>query len=140
MRRAVRVCGVIVWLAAAACSSSSTPSAPSTNVPFSATDLAVGTGPLVAASGNTATVQYSGWVYKPTAADNKGAQFDTGAFSFRIGSGQVIPGFDRGVVGMRAGGSRRVIIPPDLGYGNVAQSRIPANSTLVFDILLTALQ
>ncbi len=59
---------------------------------------------------------------------------------FTLGAGQLIPGFEQGVAGMKVGGTRRVIIPPSLGYGDKAQNGIPANSVLVFDITLTAAQ
>jgi FKBP-type peptidyl-prolyl cis-trans isomerase FkpA len=140
MTRVFRFVSVLSLVFAAACSSSSTsPSTPSLNIPFSATDVTIGTG-ATAASGNTATVTYAGYLYSTTAADNKGTRFDSGVYSFRLGANQAIAGFDRGVTGMKVGGTRRVIIPPDLGYGSVAQSGIPANSTLLFDITLTAVQ
>ena len=77
---------------------------------------------------------YAGWLYSSTAAQNKGTQFDASVFTFTIGTG-VIQGFSRGVTGMRVGGQRRVVIPPDLGYGSAgAPPAIPGNATLVFDI------
>jgi len=75
---------------------------------YSQLDLTDGTGPM-AASGATATVNYTGWLYSETAPDNKGKQFDSstgrGPFSFRLGAGQVIRGWDQGVQGMKAGDS-----------------------------------
>jgi FKBP-type peptidyl-prolyl cis-trans isomerase FkpA len=115
-----------------------TPTAPSANVPYSATDLRVGTG-AEATTGRNVAVRYSGWLYSTTAADNKGQQFDSGTFSFTVGTG-VIQGFSQGVQGMRVGGLRRVVIPPNLGYGSQAQQGIPANSTLLFEIELLAVQ
>jgi FKBP-type peptidyl-prolyl cis-trans isomerase FkpA len=109
--------------------------------PYSQTDVRVGTG-AEAAAGRRATVNYTGWIYDPTAAENKGRQFDTSVgagrtpFLLTVGAGQVIPGFDRGVTGMRVGGMRRVVIPPDLAYGSQGQGSIPPNATLVFDIEL----
>jgi peptidylprolyl isomerase len=91
-------------------------------------DLVVGTG-AVASAGKSATVGYSGWL-------PNGINFDSGSFSFTVGVGQVVPGFDEGVVGMQVGGKRRLVIPPDLGYGDRANGPIPANSTLVFEIEL----
>jgi len=110
--------------------------------PYSQTDVRVGTG-VEATAGRRATVNYSGWIYDPAAAENKGRQFDSSTapgrtpFMLTVGAGQVIRGFDMGVTGMRVGGARRVVIPPDLGYGATgSQGVIPPNATLVFDIEL----
>src|SRR5688500_18370601 len=86
------------------------PTAPSANVPFSTTDLRVGTG-AEATAGRNVTVNYSGWLYSTAAADNKGTAFDAGSFPFTVGTNQVIAGFSQGVQGMRVGGVRRVVIP-----------------------------
>ena len=90
-------------------------------------------------------MNYTGWLYDPTQPEQKGRQFDTstgrGPFTFVVGTGSVIPGWDLGVAGMRVGGQRRLIIPPDLGYGSAgAGSAIPPNATLVFDIELLEVQ
>lgn len=103
------------------------------------TDTVVGTG-ATAASGLTATVTYTGWLYSATAANFKGKQFDTGSFSFKVGGGSVITGFDVGVTGMKVGGARTVLIPSAQGYGASGTTGIPANSGLVFEIKLTAVQ
>jgi len=67
--------------------------------------------------------------------------FDTNTgFTFTLGAGSVIAGWDQGVVGMQVGGQRRLIIPPDLAYGSAGRSPIPPNATLIFDITLTAVQ
>ncbi len=134
---------LIVMLVAAtvACGGggSNTPTAPSANVPFSTVDVRVGTG-AEANTGRAATVSYSGYLYSATAAENKGTRFDAGTFTFTVGSG-VIAGFTQGVIGMRVGGIRRVIIPPSLGYGSQGSPpAIPGNATLVFDIELLAVQ
>lgn len=116
------------------------PTSPTSNVAFSTTDLRVGTG-AEATAGRAVNVRFTGWLYAPNAADNKGSQFDTGTFPFTVGAG-VIPGFSMGVNGMRVGGLRRVVIPPNLGYGNnpPATSIIRANETLLFEIELLAVQ
>lgn len=142
-RAAFLLIGSLILVGSAACGGS--PSSPSTdpsqnlNVPFSQTDLVVGTG-RQAANGNNVTVNYTGWLYNPSAAENKGTQFDTsalrGPFLFKLGQRAVIPGWDQGVVGMAVGGKRRLIIPPSLGYGSAGNGPIPPNATLVFDIEL----
>ena len=106
---------------------------------FSATDVVLGTG-TEAATGKTATVTYTGWLYSDTATDHKGTQFDTGTFSFTLGANQVIAGFDQGVTGMKVGGKRTLLIPSSLGYGASGKNAIPANAGLVFDVALTAVQ
>jgi FKBP-type peptidyl-prolyl cis-trans isomerase len=94
-------------------------------------DLVVGTGGTVVA-GDTVTVTYVGTF-------TNGTQFDAGTFTFRVGAGAVIKGWDQGLVGMRVGGKRRLTVPPNLGYGSQANGPIPANSTLKFDIVLVAI-
>ena len=85
------------------------------------------------------TVSYTGWLYDPTRAESKGTQFDTSNnFSFPLGVGRVIAGWDQGVANMKVGGQRRLIIPPNLGYGSQMVGIIPPNSTLVFDVMLLA--
>ena len=132
-------------MSAGACGGSSTPSAPSSSQPraeFTQTDLRVGTG-TAASNGRSLTVSYTGWLYDPSRAEQKGTQFDTNAaFPFVLGSGGVIRGWDLGVVGMRVGGLRRLTIPPELGYGTAGagQGRIPPNASLVFDIELLSVQ
>lgn len=96
----------------------------------------------VAAAGKTMTVHYTGWLYDATKADRHGAQFDSsatrGPYSFTIG--QVIKGWDRGVVGMKVGGKRTLIIPPALAYGARGTGSIPPNATLVFDVELVGVR
>ena len=131
----------LLALTLAACgggsSSSSTSTSPTPpSAPYSATDLVVGGG-ATATQGRSVTVSYNGWLYDPNQPDNKGTRFDSNpGFTFVLGVGSVIRGWDMGVVGMKVGGTRRLTIPPELGYGPVANGPIPANSTLVFDILL----
>ncbi len=125
---------------ASACGDNASPTAPSLNVPFSATAITVGAG-TTAASGQTVRVYYSGWLYSETATDHKGTQFDASTsglgFSFRLGVGAVIKGWDQGIVGMKVGGKRLLIIPPDLAYGSAgAGSTIPGNATLIFEVEL----
>jgi len=107
-------------------------------------DTLVGAG-AVAALGNTLTVNYTGWLYSSTAANFRGAQFDTSVgrqpFQFKLGAGTVIAGFDQGLAGMRVGGTRVLIIPSAMGYGAAGvPGLIPPNSALVFSVELLAVQ
>ncbi len=92
--------------------------------------------------GKPVQVHYTGWLYDPKAENNAGTKFDSSRdrgqpFTFTLGAGQVIKGWDEGVAGMKVGGQRRLIIPPDMGYGaQGAGDVIPPNSTLVFDVEL----
>lgn len=93
----------------------------------------------VVANGSPILVHYTGWLFDATKPDGKGAQFDTSRsrvapFSFIVGVGKVIKGWDQGVVGMRNKGTRTLIIPAALAYGERERPRIPANSNLLFDI------
>ena len=107
--------------------------------------LKPGSGAAVS-GGQIAVVQYTGWLYEPSAADGKGKQFDSSRgggqpFRFPLGTGSVIKGWDQGVVGMKIGESRRLIIPPDLAYGDSgAGGVIPPGASLVFDIDLVAIE
>jgi FKBP-type peptidyl-prolyl cis-trans isomerase FkpA len=132
-----RFLALIVTAAAAGCTSS--PASPSTIAPFSQSDLRIGTG-AAAAAGQTLSVNYTGWLFDATKPDQKGLMFDSTlgkpAFSFTLGTGDVIEGWDRGVPGMQVGGLRRLVIPPSLAYGTTRSGPIPANTTLVFEIEL----
>ena len=104
--------------------------------------MIVGSGAL-ASTGQVATVAYTGWLYDTSKTDGKGKQFDSGSsFAFRIGAGAVIKGWDQGVAGMRVGGQRRLIIPPELAYGSAGAGNgaIPPSATLVFDITMNGVQ
>ena len=104
-------------------------------------DRKVGDGAL-AEAGAPVNVHYTGYLWNAIAPDNKGSKFDSSIdrkvpFGFIIGAGRVIKGWDEGVVGMKVGGQRTLIIPPDKGYGDRgAGGVIPANATLVFDVEL----
>jgi FKBP-type peptidyl-prolyl cis-trans isomerase FkpA len=108
-------------------------------------DLKVGEGAEVAA-GQIAVMQYTGWLYETSAKDNKGKEFDSSKnagkpFKFRLGTGDVIKGWDKGVLGMKVGGARRLVIPPELAYGDSgAGGVIPPGATLVFDVELVGIE
>jgi FKBP-type peptidyl-prolyl cis-trans isomerase FkpA len=136
--RAAVVLGSLVALGA--CGSSSPVAPDQSNVEYSQNDLTVGTGPE-AANGNTVNVTYAGWLYSDTATDHKGSQFDASTFSFVLGANTIIKGFEQGVVGMKVGGVRRLVIPPSLAYGaNGNGTVIPPNAALVFDVQLNSVQ
>ena len=141
LMRVLRVGSVAALLVAAvACNNSvTTPS----SAPYSATDLRVGTG-ATAATGSKVTVIYTGWLFDPTKTEGKGLVFDTTVggdpFSFTLGNGSVIAGWDQGIPGMRVGGVRRLVIPPSLGYGGTRFGAVPPYSTLVFEVTLIAVQ
>jgi FKBP-type peptidyl-prolyl cis-trans isomerase len=104
------------------------------------TDTVAGKG-KEAVAGKTVEVNYTGWLHDAKAEKQRGKQFDSsvgrGPFSFPLGGGRVIKGWDEGVAGMKVGGKRTLVIPPELGYGaRGAGGVIPPNATLVFDVEL----
>jgi len=99
-------------------------------------DLIVGTG-REAKIGDILTVEYTGWVYGESQPFDKSILYEK-PFEFVLGKGQVIPGWDQGMAGMKAGGKRKLIIPPELAYGAKGTQRIPPNATLVFEVELLA--
>jgi FKBP-type peptidyl-prolyl cis-trans isomerase FkpA len=139
----IRGISLIAVLALVAGCGGSSPTAPSTSTsPYTQIDLVEGTG-ATATNGRAVTVTYALWLYDSSKPDGKGAQIPQAGtpFVFVLGTGQVIQGWNQGVVGMKVGGQRRLIIPPNLAYGNSSPGGgIPANATLVFDITLLAVQ
>ena len=95
-----------------------------------------------ATSGRNVTVHYTGWLYDASKSDHKGTKFDSSRdrnepFTFRLGAGEVIRGWDEGVAGMKVGGQRLLTIPSEYGYGaRGAGGVIPPNATLLFDVEL----
>ena len=136
-----RLIPLVALLFVAACGGDNgpTPLPPTTSAPYSQTDLVVGTG-TIAQPGNQVTVAYTGWLHDSSRPEAKGTQFESNSISFRLGTGAVIRGWDQGIAGMRLGGQRRLVIPPELAYGNQARDPIPANATLVFDVTLNSVQ
>ena len=104
-------------------------------------DIKQGDG-VEAVAGKAVIVHYTGWLYDPATADGHGAKFDSSfdrkvPFGFTLGAGKVIKGWDEGVAGMKVGGKRTLVIPPQMGYGERgAGSVIPPNATLLFDVEL----
>ncbi len=109
------------------------------------TDTKVGKG-AEAKPGHQVTVHYTGWLYDAKAPDHKGTKFDSSLdhgqpFTFPLGAGEVIKGWDQGVAGMKVGQLRKLTIPPELAYGARGfPPVIPPNSTLVFEVELLAMK
>ncbi len=125
------------------CGSSTEPTKVHDVAALQSVDSVVGTG-TEATVGRAITVHYSGWLYDPAAAASKGTAFDTSVgkspYSFVLGTGSVIQGWDQGVRGMRVGGRRTLTIPSSLAYGSRGSGPIPGGSALVFDIELLLVQ
>lgn len=108
-------------------------------------DTVVGEG-REAEPGFNITVHYTGWLYDPAQTDGHGKKFDSSVdrrepFVFFLGDGQVIQGWDEGFAGMKIGGKRTLIIPPEMGYGaHGAGGVIPPNATLIFDVELLGIK
>lgn len=136
----IGLAALILGLSAVACTDN--PTSPTVAVPFSQTDLVVGTG-ATAAVGSLLTVNYTGWLFDPSKPEQKGLVFDTSIgkspFSFTLGAAQVIRGWEVGTVGMQVGGVRRLVVPPSMGYGDQRAGAIPPNTTLVFEITLLSI-
>lgn len=110
------------------------------------TDIVAGIGNQ-ALPGMVVIVHYTGWLHDPAAKDQRGRKFDSSRdrgqpFSFPLGAGRVIRGWDQGLPGMKIGGTRRLVIPPSLAYGarGTGNGVIPPNATLIFDIELLAVE
>lgn len=135
------VLGLALTLSVAACKRAEQPrpAATANVVAFQKIDTVPGTG-KEAIAGSTAVVHYTGWLFDPTAPSQHGAQFDSSRggqpFSFPLGGGQVIKGWDEGVQGMKVGGKRTLILPPEMGYGAGGAGPIPPNANLIFDVEL----
>jgi FKBP-type peptidyl-prolyl cis-trans isomerase FkpA len=144
--RMLRVTVLATCLALPACSRPPPPASPANQVAsMQVTEIVEGTG-ATAVPGMRVTVHYTGWLYDSAAAGQKGAQFDSSRdknrpFTFELGAGKVITGWDQGVAGMKVGGQRRLVIPADLAYGSRgAGGVIPPAASLVFDVELLAVQ
>jgi FKBP-type peptidyl-prolyl cis-trans isomerase FkpA len=139
LKRISRAALALACALAVSCGDS--PAAPAANTPFASTDLRVGAG-VAAEPGNTIVVNYTGWLYDARRTDQKGLQFDTSIgeglvpLEFILGNGNVIRGWDVGLVGLKVGGLRKLVIPPSLAYGGSRQGPIPPNTSLVFEVEL----
>jgi FKBP-type peptidyl-prolyl cis-trans isomerase FkpA len=102
-------------------------------------DSLAGSGAM-ATNGRRLSVNYSGWYYSATAADHKGAHFESGSVSFTLGTGEVIAGWDQGLAGMKVGGKRSLSIPSSLAYGRNGRGPIPPNAGLLFEVELTKVE
>jgi FKBP-type peptidyl-prolyl cis-trans isomerase FkpA len=149
----VALCAVFASFAGAALAQSGAAAAPAAEPatvlpapteanPLVKIDNVVGTG-KEAGVGSNIRVNYTGWFYKPLAAKQRGRKFDSSLdagrepLEFQLGAGKVIKGWDQGVVGMKVGGKRTLIIPSDLAYGSRgAGGSIPPGSDLIFDVEL----
>ncbi|HEY8265128.1 MAG TPA: FKBP-type peptidyl-prolyl cis-trans isomerase [Steroidobacteraceae bacterium] len=149
---------LFVALAACAVASAALAEAPATSPPATlpaaaATEAAVLVTDLVKGVGDEAfpgmvvIVHYTGWLYDPNAKDFRGRQFDSSRergqpFSFHLGSGHVIRGWEQGIPGMKVGGTRRLVIPPELAYGSAGAGNgvIPPGATLLFEVELLAVE
>jgi len=138
------VSAIVMALAAAPLTSRTARAAGETTTPsgLRIIDVKPGTGP-VPQTGQTVTVNYTGWLFVD---GKKGKKFDSSLdrgepFSFTLGQGQVIKGWDEGLATMHVGGKRTLIIPPDLGYGaSGAGGDIPPGATLIFDVELLSVK
>ncbi len=147
--RKLFVCAAMAILSAGCNSDNANPNDPSqVNIEFTTTDLVVGSG-AQATNGNTASVNYTLWLYNQAGVESKGNRIESSTdpgrtpFMLTLGVSNVIPGFTQGVLGMRVGGKRRVYMPPSLAYGSSGSQTgtIPPNASLVFEIdLLTLVQ
>ncbi|EAR23105.1 FKBP-type peptidyl-prolyl cis-trans isomerase [Nitrococcus mobilis] len=132
---------LLALLTLAACTDAPPPQANGSVDKLTVTDTRVGTG-AEATPGMKITVHYTGWLYDDGTKDKRGSKFDSShdrgePFTFVLGAGNVIKGWDQGVAGMRVGGERTLLIPASLGYGaRGAGGAIPPNASLVFDVEL----
>jgi len=142
MKRLISSCviGACLALALAGCERAKAPAqTEAAAFPLKKIDTVPGTGKEATAGANV-VVNYTGWIYEPNSPEQHGAKFDSSIgrspFSFPLGAGQVIPGWDEGVKGMKVGGKRTLIVPSSLAYGSNGVGPIPPNSNLIFDVEL----
>lgn len=102
-------------------------------------DITVGKG-ATAVAGSTVTMHYTGWLYAPKAPKLRGQKFDSSVgaapYTFKIGTGVVIKGWDEGIKGMKVGGKRQLIVPASMGFGKDGLGPVPSTANLLFEIEL----
>jgi FKBP-type peptidyl-prolyl cis-trans isomerase FkpA len=141
MKQAIQAFGLALFLAGSAAVAAPAAAAASAAQAqqLQKIDTVVGKG-KEAVSGKTVVVHYTGWLYAPKAPKSRGQQFDSSVggepFTFPLGMGSVIKGWDQGVAGMKVGGKRTLVIPSELGYGARGAGPIPPGATLLFDVEL----
>jgi len=141
MKQAISALGLALFLSAAAAGTAvaATPAPAAQAQGLQKIDTVVGKG-KEAVAGKTVVVHYTGWLYAPKAPKQRGQQFDSSVggepFTFPLGMGGVIKGWDQGVAGMKVGGKRTLVIPAELGYGQRGAGPIPPGATLLFDVEL----
>ena len=135
------IAAFVAMLALTACGGGSGGSNTTVSSPaaLTKTDNVVGTG-AEAVTGKTVSLNYTLWLYSATAADHKGTQLESNPYSFKLGTGAVIGGFEQGVLGMKVGGKRTILVPASLGYGATGSRAVPPNSGLVFEITLNKVE
>lgn len=106
-------------------------------------DITVGKG-ATAVAGSNVTIHYTGWLYAPRAPKLRGQKFDSSVgsapFTFKVGAGAVIKGWDEGVKGMKVGGKRQLIVPASMGFGKDGLGPVPTTANLLFEIELIDLK
>lgn len=129
-----RFLSAVVLFSMVGCGASDdSPTAP--EQPLTTQDLTLGTG-ATAVTGDTLTVHYIGSLQSGTVFQSS---YGGAPYTFRLGAGQVIAGWDQGIPGMKVGGKRRLVIPPSLAYGSQGRPPIPPNATLQFDVELVSI-
>ena len=147
MKSTLSALGMAVFLAAGSAAAApavqAAPAAAARPQQLQKLDTVVGKG-AEAVAGKTVTVHYTGWLYSPKSPQSHGPKFDSSVggepFTFPLGMGAVIKGWDQGVAGMKVGGKRTIIIPSELGYGARGIGPIPPNANLIFDVELLSVK
>ena len=130
------LCATMLGLSSAAHAAAATPGA---KLSLQKIDTRPGSG-REAITGSTVTIHYTGWLYAPKSSTLRGASFDSSLdaapFTFKLGGGSVIKGWDEGIRGMKVGGKRTLIVPAELGFGKHGLGPVPSGSNLIFNIEL----